>query len=326
MLLMSDQGHRFALPVNAVRAVVRLPALQAPEGMPASVVGLVDFHGALTPVIDLRKRLGHPGRAMSIDDLLVVLALQGGSLLGVLASTVDEVRVPDRRLEGGDFSHSRGALIGAAEVEGQLFLIIDPDSLLSDEPGMGRTEPATDLRTLDAAYADVLEERATTLRAVPATSGAEEILYVGFEIAGESFWAPATTIQHIHAIGAISLIPGVPAHVLGLASVGGEVATVLDVRSALDVVARPLWEPGLMLLTELDEHLIGIAVDSVDDVVTVTESLKPLPVSARESQGAWSLGMLDLGGDSTPVIDLTLLVNDPEFVVDQPVEMASAAT
>jgi purine-binding chemotaxis protein CheW len=64
--------HRYALPLAAVERVVSAVEVTSVPDAPRALAGIVDMHGEIVPVIDLRRRFGLPERAMKLSDQLIV--------------------------------------------------------------------------------------------------------------------------------------------------------------------------------------------------------------------------------------------------------------
>jgi purine-binding chemotaxis protein CheW len=85
-------GQRFALAVEHVQRVLAAVEVTPLPGAPSHVCGVIDLHGDVTPVLDLRRRAadGLP-RAIAINDRFIVLrtarrtvALVADEALGVI--------------------------------------------------------------------------------------------------------------------------------------------------------------------------------------------------------------------------------------------------
>lgn len=64
--------QQFALPVGMVAQVVRAVAITPLPKAPAIVQGMLDFHGTIVPVMDIRRRLGLPSRPLSLSNQIVI--------------------------------------------------------------------------------------------------------------------------------------------------------------------------------------------------------------------------------------------------------------
>jgi len=120
---------RYAVPVDRVIEVVPRVWVTPLPGASAVIAGVFNYRGAVTVVVDLRPRLGHPPRSPTPDDHLLVV--QGARR--VLALVVD--RVSDlRALAPGSVQspsiplrHVRGVVT----LDDGLLLIEDLDAVLS---------------------------------------------------------------------------------------------------------------------------------------------------------------------------------------------------
>lgn len=87
-------------------------------------------------------------------------------------------------------------------------------------------------------------------------------------------------IREITRVGDIAPVPDAASSVRGIANLRGEVVTVLDLRTILEL--EPLDQTSqsrLIILRYHDEH-VGLLVDQVTDVLTVGSDIEePLPAN-----------------------------------------------
>jgi purine-binding chemotaxis protein CheW len=81
----------YALPLDAVSQVVRLPDLTDIAGATASLAGMLNLRGAFLPVIDGHALMGVTS-GYTLDSSILVIALDGAPALGLLADEVDAVK------------------------------------------------------------------------------------------------------------------------------------------------------------------------------------------------------------------------------------------
>src|SRR5690242_15645975 len=94
-LLVEAASQTFALPASGVRQVLRMAAPSPVPGAPPPLRGVLNVHGVLVPVVDVRARLGLPTRPVDAAAHLV-LADAGGRLVALEVYRVLEVReVPE---------------------------------------------------------------------------------------------------------------------------------------------------------------------------------------------------------------------------------------
>jgi purine-binding chemotaxis protein CheW len=137
LVVFSLDGQRYALALARVKRAVRVVAITPLPKAPAIVLGIVDLGGVVIPVIDIRKRFGHPPRAVRLSDHLVVaeagkrtVALLVDETNGVIEASPESVAPTSEILPG------LALLDGAMKLESGLILIHDLERLLSLEEQM----------------------------------------------------------------------------------------------------------------------------------------------------------------------------------------------
>lgn len=124
--------RRYALPLNVVERVVRAVEVTALPKAPGTVLGLIDVHGRLMPVLNVRRRFLMPGRDVSPADsfLLAHTARRAVALVidesdGVLEWSQGEVGVSTQIASGLE------SFPGVLRLDDGLVLIHDLETFLS---------------------------------------------------------------------------------------------------------------------------------------------------------------------------------------------------
>lgn len=142
--------HRFALPVGEVEAVHRAVAVAPLPGAPANVIGAVDVHGTIVPVLDLRRRLGLGRAPVAPTDAFVQTCLHGQAILLLVDTAVDLVALDPEQLDRAEpllpgVRHLRGI---TSTPEGPL-VVHDLDAFL-DTSEVAELQTALDRATMSA--------------------------------------------------------------------------------------------------------------------------------------------------------------------------------
>ena len=126
------EGQRYGLRLQTVERVLPIVAVSFLPKAPAVVLGVVNFHGRIVPVLDARRRFGFPPREFRVSARLLVsrtdkriVALCADEVFGVQELPAASVFPPETVLPGID--HVAGI---AALADGLLF-IHDLDAFLS---------------------------------------------------------------------------------------------------------------------------------------------------------------------------------------------------
>lgn len=134
VVIFEVDAQRFGLALDSVEQAVRSVAVTPLPKAPAVVAGIIDVHGSIIPVIDLRYRFLLPQRAPLITDQLLIastalrrLALCIDSVSDVMEYGDEDFNAIDTVVPGMEF------LKGIVRLADGLVLIHDLDTLLSLE-------------------------------------------------------------------------------------------------------------------------------------------------------------------------------------------------
>lgn len=146
---------RIALHLSSVTRVFRAVTVLALPGAPPIVAGVIDLHGSLVPVINLRKRLHLPDRLIAPSDQILLaevsdwtpgqLRKRAIALLVDTVLTVAEVRSHEVA-SGVSIVPGLENVDGIARLADGLLLIYDLDRCLSLSEGRA-LDAALELRT-----------------------------------------------------------------------------------------------------------------------------------------------------------------------------------
>lgn len=127
-------NQRYALPLSASERVVRMVAITPLPNAPDIILGVVNFHGRVVPVINMRRRFGLPEREISLQDQLVIahtarrpVALVADAVLDVIACAAQSLIAAEDILAKVDY------VDGVVKLADGLILIHDLDKFLSLE-------------------------------------------------------------------------------------------------------------------------------------------------------------------------------------------------
>jgi len=124
--------RRFGLPLGSVERVIRAVAVTPLPKAPDVVAGVVDIRGEIVPVIDLRRRLGVPGREIAPGDQLLIARTPVRTLAMIVDAVTGVAECSERDWVAADAVVPRtGYLQGIARLADEMVLIHDLDTFLS---------------------------------------------------------------------------------------------------------------------------------------------------------------------------------------------------
>lgn len=136
--------------------------------------------------------------------------------------------------------------------------------------------------------------------------------WITFKLGSETYAIEVKRVREILRIDNIFPVPGSPDCVVGITNIRGNVVTVIDGRTRLNLPSAALTDAARMIVLENDNDVAAVIVDKVTDVVD-------LPVSAIENNP--KMNVQDDSRYISGVISheggLIIIVNVDWFITDE---------
>lgn len=165
----------------------------------------------------------------------------------------------------------------------------------------------------------ILQARARVLAREPeAAQTAETIECVEFTMAHETYAIESAFIREIHPLTNLTPLPGVPAFVLGIVNIRGEILSVLDLRKFFDLPERGLADLSKVIVLESATMHFGVLAD-------VVVGVRQFPVAGMQRSLPTLTGIRDkylkgVTAARTVILDAEALLSDDAIIVRAPVE------
>lgn len=112
-------------------------------------------------------------------------------------------------------------------------------------------------------------------------------------------------IREINRLVDITPVPDTPHVVRGVVNLRGDVVTVLDLRSILDLPGMAITSQSRLIILDSGEERIGLLVDRVSDVVSVSSDLEePLPANVGGIDSRYFQSVYKLETELLVVLDV----------------------
>jgi purine-binding chemotaxis protein CheW len=133
-------GHFFGTPVSNVQEVIQRQEMTYVPLAPDVVSGMINLRGQIVPAIDLRKRLGMPGRPNNQNPMNVVVRTNEGAVSLLVDEIGDVIEVDSGMLESPPETLqglTRELVEGVYKLPGRLLLALDTERAVNGS-GLGR--------------------------------------------------------------------------------------------------------------------------------------------------------------------------------------------
>ncbi len=133
--------HLFAIPVTHVSKVIRAVAVTPIPDISEACYGVLDFHGEVLPVVNLRHRFSMPAKPIGVNDRFLIIQTEKRSF-AIVADEIEEIRMIEesdlQELNLTDISEKKAKSTGLKQYtfyrnEGAIIIICDIEELLNSE-------------------------------------------------------------------------------------------------------------------------------------------------------------------------------------------------
>ncbi len=146
-----------------------------------------------------------------------------------------------------------------------------------------------------------------------ATGHTGSMQLVSFKLAEETYGIEITKIREIILVGEITRIPETPSYVKGLINLRSTVIPVIDLRVRFSLADAELTADSRIMVLNVGRRTIGIIVDSVNEVLRVTQQqISPAPPTVASSGNDYMTGLVRLKDDLLILLDVDRLFGDAE--------------
>lgn len=130
------------------------------------------------------------------------------------------------------------------------------------------------------------------------------------------FGVPIADVVQIIGIQEITPIPDSPTYAKGVINLRGNIIPVIDVRLRFGKEETDYSERTCIIVTQIDDSLIGFIVDSVDEVTTIEDSeITAPPRVSKERANAYLCGIGKLKNKVVLLLDTDKILNAEEIEI-----------
>lgn len=135
--------------------------------------------------------------------------------------------------------------------------------------------------------------------------------YMTFKCDNEFYGISIANVEEIIGVQSITTVPDTPEYIKGLINLRGKIIPVVDVRIRFGKEARGYDDRTCVIVINVREDVIGLAVDTIADVVTIQDDDVLDPPSAGSSRPGRFISGIGKVGDS-----VKFLVNPEKLLYD----------
>jgi purine-binding chemotaxis protein CheW len=139
-----------------------------------------------------------------------------------------------------------------------------------------------------------------------------EIQLVSFKLGRETFAVNVEQVREIGKVERITSVPKMPSFIEGVMNLRGQITTIIDLQKRFGIVGGgERTDQSRVIVAEIGDIQVGIIVDSVADVITVSSStLAPPPKSvSSETEARFLTHICKAQGELILLVDLPTIID-----------------
>ena len=131
-----------------------------------------------------------------------------------------------------------------------------------------------------------------------------------FRLGEEIYGIDVMRIREVLRFTEITPVPGAPYYVLGIINLRGNVVTVIDTRTRFSLQRAEVDNNSRIVIVEVDKQVVGMLVDSVDEVTYIKSSeIEKAPNVGNEETAKFITGVCNKNDELLILIDLERMID-----------------
>jgi purine-binding chemotaxis protein CheW len=143
--------------------------------------------------------------------------------------------------------------------------------------------------------------------------------YLNFTLENESYCIEILKVKELMGMTDITPLPQTPPFIRGVINLRGQIIPIIDLRLKFGLDFLPYHKRTTIIVVEVDiegdSMLLGLVVDSIQEVVAIAEEkIKSLPYINTRVKAEYVRGVADTPDGMKIILDVLKVLSDEEFV------------
>jgi purine-binding chemotaxis protein CheW len=145
---------------------------------------------------------------------------------------------------------------------------------------------------------------------------AQALEVLSFKLDKEEYGIDILKVQEIRGYESVTKIANTPEHVKGVINLRGVIVPIIDMRIRFNLGTPTYDEFTVVIILNIGKQVVGMVVDSVSDVVTLSaEQIKPPPQFNTVLNTDYLTGLGTLGERMLILVDIDKLMDFQEMEI-----------
>ena len=355
-LIFRHNDSLYGIEATAVQEIFFLPELTPIAEAPRDIVGVINLRGEILPVMDLNLRFGYHPQKYCLTDSAIVIEYQEFRV-GIIVNQVQEVENISTEVIKTQLSYGREDrnklhkfVSGIAQIKENIVMLLNPEIVICysqekeeesqkiNEVSEKRLEAADEKNVIeDSNYflempvfcpnatpqeRAIFRQRSNNLRS---KEDDNDFTISKFPLAvialnGEYFGLNLEVVREFTDIHKVTPIPCTPDYIVGNMNLRGEIVTLIDIRTALNMPIASVDSLSKAIVVQIADLVAGIVADEVLDVMYLNSSeMTAVPVALHSANDEYLRGTASYREKMMSILDLHKMLTKGGLVVDEEV-------
>jgi purine-binding chemotaxis protein CheW len=349
-------GLLLAIDTKVVRKIIWLPELTLIEECPSYIAGVINLRGKILPVMDLNVRFGHAAPGYQCSDRVIILGVSEFiaeipdqqimlptlnspiDMMGIIVNEVlDVLDIPEENIEPPPFGKRElkphpHFVSGEAKAGEDIVMILNPRTILDSEFELKESEIEKPEIISESAMSyfspganqqerKIFRNRAINLQQASDGEDSERVIPVAvISLSNECVGVELEAVREFSKIRNFTPVPCCPEHIAGNMNLRGNVLTVIDISSLLNVATGKISESTKVIVADSGEFPVGVIVDEILDVIYLGAlDIVPVSASIRALNEKFVKGAAFYGSGMMAILDFKEILSWNGLLVDEEV-------
>ncbi|HVY06617.1 MAG TPA: chemotaxis protein CheW [Burkholderiales bacterium] len=143
--------------------------------------------------------------------------------------------------------------------------------------------------------------------------------FLTFVLGNEEYGIEILKVQEIRGYETVTAIANTPAFIKGVLNLRGVIVPIVDLRIKFNLGSADYNDFTVVIILNIDKRVVGIVVDSVSDVITLSgESVRPAPEFSSSLDTGYIMGLGTVDQRMLILMDIEKLMSSNEMALRDP--------
>jgi len=135
--------------------------------------------------------------------------------------------------------------------------------------------------------------------------------FLSFTLGNEEYGIDIQRVQELRGYESVTRIANSPDYIKGVVNLRGTIVPIIDMRIKLNLGSPSYDQFTVVVVLNLGNRIIGMVVDSVSDVITLTpDQIKPAPQMGSALEGDYLIGLGTIDDRMLILVEVVALMSN----------------